>query len=136
MEVSTVVGRPAPPVQVQETATGSTQCRWEWSDTGTIATASFADESAIRARATATKCCPNSNAQVVAQFFDYSLRVEQELGSDLPVPLTGVGQRAALFFDDVFLKLIVQRPDGVAQLVGANLPREQLLALGRALAAP
>lgn len=96
-------------------------------------TASFADADAIRSTAAATHCCPNTSTPAINQFFDYSVRLEQDLGSDLPVPLTSLGQRATLFFDDAFLKLIVQGPDGVAQLVGVHVTREQLLALARAM---
>lgn len=127
-----MVGRPSVG-RMNESAAGSSQCRWDWPESDASVTASYADDAAIGATAAATRCCTNPSAPLVHQFFDYSVRLEQELGSDLPVPLTGLGQRATLFFDDAFLKLIVQRPDGVAQLVGTHVTREQLLALARAM---
>ncbi len=130
-EVETVMGRPSQG-STTESASGSSQCRWQWTDSDATATASFASEAAIRAGSAATKCCPNAAASPVAQFFDYTVRIEQDLGSDLPVPLDGLGQRAVLFFDDAFLKVIVQRADGVIQVSG-HVTREQLLALARAM---
>lgn len=131
-EVAAVMGQPSQST-VTASPSGSTQCRWEWPDTDATVTASFATESAIRAGAAGTRCCPDASVSPVAQFFDYTVRLEQDLGSDLPVPLTSLRQRAVLFFDDVFLKVIVQRPDGVVQISGGHVTREQLLALARAM---
>jgi len=131
-EVATVMGRPSPGAMT-ESPSGSSQCRWEWPDSDATAAASFASDAAIRAGASATKCCPTASASAVAQFFDYTVRSEQDLGSDLPVPLDGLGQRAVLFFDDVYLKVVAQRADGVMQVTGGHITREQLLALARAM---
>lgn len=130
-DVEAVMGRPSPG-RVTESASGSSQCRWEWADSDATVTASFASDAAIRAGAAATKCCPTASSSPVAQFFDYTVRIEQDLGSDLPVPLDGLGQRAVLFFDDAFLKVIVQRSDGVVQVSG-HITRQQLLALAKAM---
>ncbi|MFN7983056.1 MAG: hypothetical protein U0Q11_14455 [Vicinamibacterales bacterium] len=130
-EVETVMGRPSRGT-FTESASGSSQCRWEWPDSDATVTASFASDAAIRAGAAATRCCPNAATPAVTQFFDYTVRIEQDFGSDLPVPIEGLGQRAVLFFDDAFLKIVVQRTDGVMQVSG-HITREQLLALARAM---
>ena len=135
-EVATAVGRNDAAGRMTESTPGSSQCRWEWPDADSSVTAIFADENAIRTGAAVTKCCPNGSVSAVAQFFEHSVKLEQDLGSDLPVPLSGIGQRAALFFDDAFLKLIVQTSDGVAQLIVVHVTREQLLALARAMVQP
>ncbi len=125
------MGRPSKGT-VTESASGSSQCRWEWPDSDATVSASFASDAAIRAGAAATRCCPNPASPAVTQFFDYTVRIEQDFGSDLPVPFDGLGQRAVLFFDDAFLKVVVQRADGVMQVSG-HITREQLLALARAM---
>jgi hypothetical protein len=51
--------------------------------------------------------------------------------------LEGIGMAAALVdLGDGALLIAIQRADGVARVVFSGLPREQALALARALAAP
>lgn len=132
--VAAAVGRAGGVAEKAEIAPGDTRCTWTWPDGASVAV-SVSDAAAVSARAADTKCCPNASAPVLAQFFDYAVRAAVDLGAEPPAPLTGMGVRAALFFEEGFLKLLVQRSDSVAQIVGAEITREQLLAIGRALAA-
>lgn len=50
--------------------------------------------------------------------------------------LTGVGMKAAFVATAQQMLVAVQRPDGVARLVGNNLTKGQMLALARAVGAP
>lgn len=133
--VESTIGRRGAHSDKSETEPGTSRCTWAWADTDTTVTVSYSDTGAIAATAAITKCCPDGSKPAVAQFFDYAIRMAVDLGSEPPASLTGVGQRAALFFEEGFLKLLVQRPDGVAQVVGGNITREQLLAIGKAVAA-
>ncbi len=114
-------------------APGDSRCTWTWPDGATV-TVSVSDSEAIAARAAETKCCPNASASVLPQFFDYAVRSAVDLGAEPPAALSGFGVRAALFFEEGFLKLLVQRGDSVVQIVAANVTREQLLAIGRLVA--
>lgn len=133
--VESAVGRAGSAAEKNELEPGSSRCAWTWADAETTVTVSYSDGGAIAASAALTKCCPDLSKGAVAQFFDHAVRMAVDLGAEPPAALTGVGQRAALFFEEGFLKLIVQRPDGVAQIVGGNITREQLLAIGKLLAA-
>lgn len=135
-EVLAAVGRRGARIEKKEGEPGNSHCVWTWDDTESTLTVSFADAASITAMAGQTKCCPNPSTPHVAQFFDHAIRMALDLGAEPPAALSGYGQRAALFFEEGFLKLVVQRPDGVGQLVGVNVTREQLLAAGRALASP
>jgi hypothetical protein len=48
----------------------------------------------------------------------------------------GMGQKAAFVPTDPQMLLVVQRPDGVARIVTNNVTKDQILAVGRAVAAP
>lgn len=135
-EVAAAVGRRGATSDKQEKEPGNSQCRWLWSDTESTVTVSYTNTTGITARAETTRCCPDRAKSQAAQFFDYAIRMDMDLGSEPPASLTGIGERAALFFEDSYLKLVVQRPDGVASIVGANITREQMLALAKAIAAP
>lgn len=134
-EVAAAVGRRGATSEKKENEPGSSQCRWLWSDTESSVTVTYTNTAGINARAATTRCCPDQSKSAAAQFFDYAIRMDVDLGSEPPAALTGIGERAALFFEETFLKLIVQRPDGVASIVGASITREQMLALARAIAA-
>jgi hypothetical protein len=133
--VESAVGRRGAVSDASESEPGNSRCTWTWPDTETTVTVSYSDADAIARSAALTKCCPDASKPAVAQFFDYAIRMAVDLGSEPPASLSGMGQRAALFFEEGFLKLLVERPDGVAQVVGGNITREQLLAIGRAVAA-
>ena len=135
-EVVAAVGRRGATSEKKENEPGNSQCRWLWSDTESSITVTYTNTAGINARAATTRCCPDRSKSPAAQFFDYAIRMDVDLGSEPPAALTGIGERAALFFEDAFLKLVVQRPDGVASIVGANITREQMLALAKAIAAP
>lgn len=135
-EVAAAVGRRGATSENQENEPGNSQCRWSWGDTESTVTVSYTNTAGITARAATTRCCPDRTKSQAAQFFDYAIRIDMDLGSEPPASLTGIGERAALFFEDTYLKLVVQRPDGVASIVGANITREQMLALAKAIAAP
>lgn len=135
-EVVAAVGRRGATSEKKENEPGNSQCRWLWSDTESSITVTYTNTAGINARAATTRCCPDRSKSPAAQFFDYAIRMDVDLGSEPPAALTGIGDRAALFFEDAFLKLVVQRPDGVASIVGANITREQMLALAKAIAAP
>jgi hypothetical protein len=133
--VESAVGRAGAVSDASESEPGNSRCTWTWPDTETTVTVSYSDADAIARSAALTKCCPDGSKPAVAQFFDYAIRMAVDLGSEPPASLSGMGQRAALFFEEGFLKLLVERQDGVAQVVGGNITREQLLAIGRAVAA-
>lgn len=135
-EVAAAVGRRGATAEKKDNEPGNSQCRWSWSDTESTVTVSYTNTAGIAARAATTRCCPDQAKSQAAQFFDYAIRMDMDLGSEPPASLTGIGERAALFFEDSFLKLVVQRPDGVASIVGAHITREQMLALAKAIAAP
>lgn len=135
-EVVAAVGRRGATSEKKENEPGSSQCRWLWSDTESSITVTYTNTTGIIARASTTRCCPDQSKSPPAQFFEYAIRMDVDLGSEPPAALTGIGERAALFFEDAFLKLVVQRPDGVASIVGASITREQMLALAKAIAAP
>ena len=151
-EVVAAMGRPATSFHAEQSDPGNSRCRWTWDDTGTMLTVSVSDAGAIAANAAVTpesesvspatpnaavtKCCPRSSAPMVPQFFDHAVRVEVELGTELPATLTEFQQRAVIFFDTSYLKIIVQLPDGLGQLVGVKVSREQIVALAHALVAP
>jgi hypothetical protein len=135
-EVLAAVGRRGAAAEKNENEPGNSQCRWTWSDTESSVTVNYTTVSGIDARAASTRCCPDRSKPSAAQFFDYAIRMDVDLGSEPPAALTGIGERAALFFEDAYLKLVVQRADGVASIVGANITREQMLALAKAIAAP
>jgi hypothetical protein len=135
-EVVAAMGRPATSFDAEQSDPGSSRCRWTWDETGTMLTVSVSDAGAIAANAAVTKCCPRPSAPMVPQFFDHAVRVEVELGTELPATLTDFQQRAVIFFDTSYLKVIVQLPDGVGQLLGVKVSREQIVALAHALVAP
>lgn len=135
-EVQAAVGRPGGALESIEHAPGDTRCTWTWTDPDASLAVSVSDAAAITANAPATRCCDRTGVPVVAQFYDHAIRTAVDLGADPPAPLTGMAERAALFFEEGFLKLLVQRANAVAQIVSGGLTREQLLAVGRALSAP
>jgi hypothetical protein len=134
--VESTMGRRGASADKSELDPGASRCTWTWAETETTVTVSYSDAGAIAASAALTKCCPAASKPAVAQFFDHAIRMAVDLGAEPPAALTGLGERAALFFEEGFLKLLVQRTDGVAQIVGGNVTREQLLALGRLVANP
>jgi hypothetical protein len=50
--------------------------------------------------------------------------------------LTGIGQKAAFVPADPQVLAVVQRPDGVARIVGNNLTKAQITAVALAVATP
>ena len=50
--------------------------------------------------------------------------------------LAGIGQKAAFVPTDPQVLAVVQRPDGVARIVGNNLTKAQITAVARAVATP
>lgn len=72
----------------------------------------------------------------IPQYFDHLVKVHTTAMEATSEVVPGIGQRAALIVKGGSSMLIVQRGDGVGDLLALNVTKAEMLALGRAIATP
>ena len=70
------------------------------------------------------------------RFYDRSLKVQTDIAQTRGEALPGIGQRATLFAGGAMTTIVIQRPDGIATIVGVNVSRKEALALAQAIVTP
>jgi hypothetical protein len=108
---------------------GETTCPWMLSGASGFKTVSvqFYDMRVVKA---------STVAPTVDKFFEMIVSAAEDFSSAKRVMLPGIGVKAAFAPSDPQVLAVVQRPDGVARIVGNNLTREQITAVARAVATP
>lgn len=129
-ELTTIIGEKMKDMGARPRAAGETECPWMLaggsSGFKTVAV-QFYDLSNIKA---------TENAATPDAFFETLVSSAEGVASGKREMLPGIGRRAAFVPTTPQVLAIVQRPDGVARIVGNNLTKAQITAVARAVATP
>jgi hypothetical protein len=129
-ELTKAVGEKMTDMGARPRAAGETECPWMLrggsSGFKTVAV-QFYDLSNIKA---------NPNASTPDTFFESLVSAAEGVASGKREMLAGIGQSAAFVPTSPQVFAVVQRPDGIARIVGNNLTKAQITAVARAVAAP
>jgi hypothetical protein len=130
-ELTKAVGATMKEMGARIRESGESECPWMLSGGSagfkTVAV-QFYDVKMIKAGTTATTL-PTFFEQIVSAAEGVASGKKREM-------LTGIGQNAAFVPTDPQVLAVVQRPDGVARIVGNNLTKAQITAVARAVATP
>ena len=75
-------------------------------------------------------------APTAEKYFEMLVKAAEESSNKKREMLPGIGVAAAFVATDPQVLAIVQRPDGVARIVGNNLTKAQIAAVAKAVATP
>lgn len=127
-EITKAVGTPMRAMGNDVRGRGHTECKWMLAGQGAFKTLAviFEDQSALEA----------ANAATSAKLFETYVTSAEQTGKSKRVPLTGVGQRAAIIDVSEQTQVIVQRTDGVARIITNGMSRAQVTAIAQALMTP
>ena len=128
-EIRKAIGRPVREAEARVENDGGSLCAWMKGDDGKFFTAAvqFWSAEAITAR---------TPGATVAAEYDGWVESGTAAGSTKSEPLAGIGVRAVLMHPEPQLMALVERPDGVARIVGNGLTKAQMTAIAKAVATP
>jgi hypothetical protein len=130
-ELTKAVGAPMEDMGARTRDSGESECPWMLrGGSGGFKSVSvqFYDMNVVKAATT---------APTLPKFFEMIVSAGEEGASGKKREmLAGIGQQAAFVPTDPQVLAVVQRPDGVARIVGNNLTKAQITAVARAVATP
>jgi hypothetical protein len=134
-EINNALGATLTKLDQRNQGPGDTMCQWarESASSGiTMVSFRFLDGTAIRAVDREVLAGTGTPApRSVAQYFNHLVKFHRDTATLSPEAIPGIGERAMLLLYAPSSHVIVQRTDGVGHVVGLNVTRNQMMALGR-----
>jgi hypothetical protein len=127
-ELTKAVGTKFEDMGGEEKGGGESTCPWMLRGGGTFKT--------VNVQFYTLKYAQDSSFKTLDGWFEQVVSSTEGVSTKKREMLPGIGQKTAFVAADPQVLAVVQRPDGVARIVGNNLTKAQITAVARAVAAP